>query len=159
MRLIIALRVGLMCHTLGNMKRVLLSATCFAVLFVAGCKPGRSLVGTWDISPAPAPGVEVSTIEFKGDGTLSMTLKGNQGGMNVTVLMTGKYKLEADKLSQTLQDVKFEGIPKELEPMAKQQMANAIGKTDVSTVQWTNDDEITATMSNGNPMTLKRRKS
>ena len=96
---------------LSRMHKLLLGAATAALLLVVGCKSGPSLQGEWDASGAGSaqmpPGTKV-TMKFGGsDVTISMVMDNAQVG-TIGMSGSGTYKLEGDKYSHTITDVKFD---------------------------------------------------
>ncbi len=141
------------------MKRayVALSFLLISLCFTA-CKPGRSLVGNWKSDSSPVPGL-VQTIEFKGDKSALMSLKGSAAGFTVDAKIKANYDLQGEKLSFTVTEMDLGEIGKMAPSGTIEKMKGEIGKRNSGTLQWENDDKITMVTSDGTSMVYSRIKN
>ena len=118
-----------------------LAILAFALLAVGtGCKKPSSLVGKWS-GPAlngPANSGMTTSYEFKEDKGFAMT----SGVGKASVALTGDYTLEGESLTIDMKDVKFTGIPKELEPAARAQFKGVMSKPLKGKVTFVTDDSV-----------------
>lgn len=127
---------------------LVLAAT--AALF--GCQATNKLVGVWE---AEVMGMKATqTMNADNSFVQVMDIPMISGAKATT---TGTWKLEADKLTITPKDVKFEGMPEQYKAMAETQKTQVIGKDQVATLAWKTDDEMVLTM-NGQQQVFKRKK-
>jgi hypothetical protein len=116
------------------------------LLILAGCGGGNKLVGSWQ----PAEGDEVGTLTFNANDTFEMDME----MMGKKMRMSGDYKLEEEKLTMTMQDVKVEGATEKEQADLKQMMQ--MNKTNTATVKFTSDTEMELT-SQGSTTKFKKK--
>lgn len=120
-----------------------------AVVALAGCKKGDTLVGKWSGSLAGAP---QGTTEFDSDNTFKSDIQ--RGTMRVEV--GGTYATDNDKLTITIKSVDFPGAPAAQAAMLKKLASGTVGKS--RTVTYKLDGDNLAISDNGKTATLTRAK-
>lgn len=129
--------------------RNLLCAT--ALLFVAlvgeGCKKSPSLEGKWNATLKNYP----ATLEFKPGGALAITINISNPRLPkpISIVMSGTYKVEGEKLTQTLTDIQVPGQPPMIAQAMKQGAGGKLNKPETGTVKFTSDDAATLTDADG----------
>lgn len=142
-----------------------------AVLALAGCNSGPSLVGTWDVSGlSDMPSGAKTTMTFAAPDKMTMVVKSDlpipsaKASMTATIHGTYAQKGDALTLKAETANLKFDGLPAQMQALAdqnaeqgKQQMLDQINKSPESKIAWEGTDKVTVSGS-GQTMTMTRQK-
>lgn len=126
------------------MKRSILGGLGLACLILAAGCSQRSLVGNWELGSLEVlPGAS-AMMTFNQDGTAKMTIFAAKTGLgaNISIEADGKYTLEGDKLTVTMDKVGINGIPAVLKPSVEPRINDEMKKPQVYTMVWKSDNEI-----------------
>jgi len=143
------------------MKNYITTCSLAAAIFLAGCKHGHSVVGTWT-STSPAGTQQVT---FSADNRL--TAVGDIKTPPMTATVTGTYTLESDVLAIKATDLTVKAKDASLQPLIDSQMGprkkgalDQINRSGASNkVVWKSDDEFVAADAKGTQQTFTRVKS
>jgi hypothetical protein len=148
------------------MRKLFLGAATAALFFAIGCKSGPSLQGEWEASGMGAsqlpPGMAV-TMKYGGsDLTITMVMNNEQVG-TIAITGTGTYKLEGEKYSHEIKDVKFDTskVKPEIKAMVEAQMKpddlkKQMNQNTTMTVKF-NEDGTVAMTGGTSTVTLKKK--
>lgn len=118
---------------------------CVALLAVCGCKKGPSFVGKWTTD---VPGVGQQTVTLNEDKTANASTKVELGGANVSVAAKGTWSNTDKEFTFTMTDIKVDGLPPQLEALAKPAIEAQKNKPQTGTYTWNGDDEFSMTVGN-----------
>jgi hypothetical protein len=154
------------------MKRILVSLVA-VVAVLGGCKGGNSLDGKWSIATSSSKMPAGSTLNatFSGGDSVAMIMDMPQPlpdgkKINLHADIKGKYKLDGDMMTITVEDVKFtgSGFPNEIKAMMETQMKtmgdqvkDQLNKEGAAKLNWVDNDKFTITGKSG-PETFTRVK-
>jgi len=149
------LATGGLCHPNG-MARLALAVFSVACLFLAGCKKGNSLEGTW------SGGTGADKVTFTGQ---NFTVEAPAASVG-SVALTGTYTLNKDQLNLTATDVKVHTTDASKQAEYEKQMGavkpmmiDTVAKTNPITVVFTDADHITLKGKTGQPRSYSRVKT
>lgn len=147
-------------------KAILLPLLVVGLCCLQGCK-GRSLEGTWVVTPAEQLPVE-ATIKttFAGGDPVSTIVQASvpmAGDSKLVADVAGTWKLEGEKLTVTANDVKLttpDGKESTgfMADQAKGMIKDNLSQGLTGTVKWASDDKFTVLLSNGKTATFDRDK-
>ncbi len=135
--------------------------SAFFIGALAGCQAGRTVLGTWEFEGLPMTGSKIPLVTFKPDGTNEMNIDYKVGGMSGKMRVTGTFKVNGDKITQTVSGVDIPGgdvIQNSLLGSVKGQIQETIGKSGTGTIQWHSNDEFVIAAEDGGTYTLRRTK-
>lgn len=122
---------------------------------MVGCTPKPSLVGKWNGQVEAQGQVMNGEIDVSAD---KMVMTFDTQGMKM--IGTSSYKIEGDKITTTLEDVKISGanLPPQAQAMFDAAMEKEKGKTQVGSFTFKDADTVEMSSSNGEKMTWTRVK-
>lgn len=126
---------------------------------LAGCAAKQGIVGKWSTTSAGPSGNANAVIDFKQDGTDSISLKsstmiGNQSH-DVSFTTNGTYTVQGDTLNETTTSGSMSLVPGQ---PAQTMPVNPTHKTNTSKFKIDGDTLTLTTGNGGKPMTLTRVK-
>jgi len=124
-------------------------------LMMVGCSAKPSLVGKWKGQVEAQGQVMDAEIEVTADKMISVFQ-----AQGMTITGTSSYKMEGDKITSTVEDIKLTGgnIPPAAQAMFDAAIAKEKGKSDTSTVVFKDNDTAELTGAQGTKMTWTRVK-
>lgn len=127
----------------------------FALLAVCGCKKGPNFVGAWTTE---VPSLGTQSVTLNADKSATASSKLTVGQMNVNITAKGTWSNTDKDFTITMNDIKLEGLPPQLEAMAKTQIDAQKGKPQTGAYTWNGEDEFSLTV-NGKTQKFTRVKS
>jgi hypothetical protein len=101
----------------------------FALIPLAsvGCGKKDPFIGKWNVSGAKMPPGLTATMEFQEGNKLKMGMNGNIAGMEIKVDGTGTYKVEGEKITTTVSEMKLDDskLPAAFRAQAKAGLENS----------------------------------
>jgi hypothetical protein len=140
------------------MKKFFAIGVAVLGLMIVGCNSKPSLVGKWKGEISAQGQSMPADIEFKPDGKMITVAQFQQ----MTITGTASYKVDGDKMTSTMDDIKISGL--KLNPtqqaMFDAQLAQEKGKSTTSTFVFKDADtvEVSDGSGSGAKMTWKRQK-
>lgn len=138
-------------------KFALLAVT--AIILVA-CGKKDPLIGKWNATGGNLPKGVTTTFEFEDGNKLKTAMTGAVMGVEIKIDGNGTYKVEGDKITMTMSEVKLDDskIPAAFKSAAKNQIENGDMKKPRTGKLKIDGDTATVT-DKAEPLTLTRIKS